>query len=187
MTSPARDRCRWKRPSHAMKPRLVGNDTALYRNSSAQSAHHPLWHGRDPVRLGRNRRLPHRAFAGRLGARSRRTVITTYGRDFATASRCSIATARRGKSGGRCRPGCVSRMAGMSSRPCQPDRRMTRAAPRLLLTLLLLAAVPRRSRAIRRRCGTSCTDRCVPDATGNRSPRLALSGCRAGLRGAERP
>ncbi len=45
-----------------------------------------------------------------------RTVITTYGRDFAVARRCSAARRRRARSGGRCRRGCAPLMAGASPR-----------------------------------------------------------------------
>ena len=45
-----------------------------------------------------------------------RTVITTYGRDFAVASTLFERPTRRAKSAGRCRPGCSSRKAGGWSR-----------------------------------------------------------------------
>lgn len=41
-----------------------------------------------------------------------RTVITTYGRDFAVASTLSIASRHLPRSAGRCRPGCASTKAG---------------------------------------------------------------------------
>ena len=47
-----------------------------------------------------------------------RTVISTYGREYAVAlRRCFIAPAFLEKSGVRCRPGCAFRRAGESSRP----------------------------------------------------------------------
>ena len=46
-----------------------------------------------------------------------RTVITTYGRDFAVASTLFHRETCPARSAGRCRPGCAFPTAGTSSRP----------------------------------------------------------------------
>ena len=70
-----------------------------------------------------------RSPVGLMRTRSR-TVITTYGRDFAVASTLFHRDVMPGKrSAGRCRPGCASRRAGgslprtsaSSMRPAGPD------------------------------------------------------------------
>ena len=47
-----------------------------------------------------------------LARRTDKTVITTYGRDFAVASTLFRRAARPARSAGRCRPGCAFRKAG---------------------------------------------------------------------------
>ena len=52
-----------------------------------------------------------------LMRRRMRTVITTYGRDFAVTSALFHRDSLPGKVGGRCRPGCASPKAGGWSPP----------------------------------------------------------------------
>ena len=87
----------------------MSNDVAvldeLFR---ADPRTHALRHRRKSLRLRRHHGVPRRAFAGRRSVRTTaKTVITTYGRDFAVASTLfyRVPGAAAG-SGGRCRPGC---------------------------------------------------------------------------------
>ena len=91
---------------------LVANDVAAL-DALFLAAPTTIRYGgcREPLRHRGDPRLPPRPFAGRAWrARSSETVITTYGRDCRRRrERCSVATARRARSAGRCRPGCGRR------------------------------------------------------------------------------
>ena len=69
-----------------------------------------ILYGSDEIAAFRAARLP----VG-LARRISRTVITTYGRDFATPRRCSSAIRCLAGSVARCRPGRGCRKAGASS------------------------------------------------------------------------
>ena len=64
--------------------------------------------------------------AGRPDAPDRRTVITTYGRDFATASTLFSATARPARSAARCQSWVRFPEGWRVVGPCQPHRGVER-------------------------------------------------------------
>ena len=95
---------------------LVGNDTATLQELFWRSPH-TIRYGIGEVLYGWEEIGAFRAARSPVGLARRisRTVITTYGRDFATASMLFHRDNAGEKSGGRCRPGCASRTAGTSS------------------------------------------------------------------------
>ncbi len=71
----------------AYEKALMSNDVpALNATFRERCAHHPLRHERKPLRSRRDQLVPRRALAGGPARTLSRTVITTYGRDFAVAS-----------------------------------------------------------------------------------------------------
>ena len=95
---------------------LVTNDVAVldnvFREARRPSATAST---RTSTAMPRSRRSARRARRSALGRKLSRTVITTYGRDFAVASTLYQRPTAPGRSAGRCRPGCNFPTAGASS------------------------------------------------------------------------
>ena len=96
---------------------LMANDVATLNEL--------FWNAPHTIRFGlAEQAYGHAAIAGVRAARDpkdlrrelTRTVITTYGKDFATAS-CEYRRIESGKFGRRCRPGCARPRAGAWSPP----------------------------------------------------------------------